>query len=137
MIHHSSQLSPPDAAQISAALSALKIHTPAPHEAVKKTREPYRFFYYVFFERSHGAIREFLQKKKHESCLELWERGKDRWAGERVDRAGGMPLCKRFEVELVPEWRRQCIDYKVRVFEEKSCKMRAAHRNSADAQVIN
>lgn len=23
-----------------------------------------------------------------------------------------MPLCKRFEKELVPEWRRQCVDYK-------------------------
>lgn len=28
-----------------------------------------------------------------------------------------MPLCKRFERELVPEWRRQCVDYKVTLHE--------------------
>ena len=32
-------------------------------------------------------------------------------------------MCKRFEVELVPEWRRQCIDYKVRGFEERAVKL--------------
>ena len=36
-----------------------------------------------------------------------------------------MPLCKRFERELVPEWRLHCVDYKV-----NCCGLRLAPRSS-------
>ena len=81
------------------------------------------FLSIFFFQSSHGA---FLGERAYDEYIYTnwiqrgwWSVGKDRWVGERFESVGGMPLCKRFEVELVPEWRRQCIDYKVRGLEEK------------------
>ena len=43
----------------------------------------------------------------------VW-RGEEQGGGaERGAFGAAMPLGKRFETELVPEWRHQCVDYKV------------------------
>jgi hypothetical protein len=40
-------------------------------------------------------------------------RGAGGGGAERGAFCAAMPLGKRFETELVPEWRHQCVDYKV------------------------
>ena len=41
--------------------------------------------------------------------------GGGHWEASKT--GGTMPLGKRFETELVPEWRRQCVNYKVRALQ--------------------